>query len=196
MIREKGIRLIQKGLFLFLLVSASCAHVGGSGDTYKDPNMDFGAIKAVAVMPLENLSRDTMAAERVRDVFTTMLISTGGIYVIPPGEVARGIARVGIAIPATPSSEEIKKFAAVVSANAVLTGVVREYGEVRSGNSAANVIAVSLQMIEPDTGKTIWAASTTQGGIGFSDRLLGGGGKAMNSITEKACNDLIEKLFK
>ncbi len=190
----KNTRVTAKILLLVLLVTAGCATSGG--DTYKDANMDFGAIKAVAVLPFQNLSRDSTAAERVRDVFSTMLMSTGGIYVIPTGEVARGIARVGMTAPATPSSEEIKKFASLVSANAVITGVVREYGEVRSGNTAANVISMSLQMIEPDTGRVIWSASTTRGGIGFGDRLLGGGGQPMNDITAKACNDLIDKLFK
>ncbi len=195
MTRKKVLRLPAFILTVFILAAAGCAGVG-KGVNYKDSNMDFGAIKAVAVLPFQNLSRDSTAAERVRDVFSTMLMSTGGVYVIPAGEVARGIARVGMASPATPSSEEIKRFASLIGANAVITGVVREYGEVRSGNSSANVIAMSLEMIEPETGRVIWSASTTKGGISFTDRLLGGGGQPMNTITAKACNDLINKLFR
>lgn len=196
MSEKRGVRITKQIFLLVLLFVAGCATTGGSGDNFKDQNMDFGAIKAVAVMPLQNLSRDPSASERVRDVFGTMLIASGGVYVIPTGEVARGIARVGMTTPTIPSSEEIKKFAPIVGANAVITGVVREYGEVRSGSAAANVVSVSLQMIEPETGRIVWSASTTKGGIGFSDRLLGGGGNPMNDITTKACNDLIEKLFK
>ena len=49
-------------------------------DVYRDPNMDFGAIQTIAVMPFSNLSRDSLASERVRDVFMNMLLATGAVY--------------------------------------------------------------------------------------------------------------------
>jgi hypothetical protein len=158
--------------------------------------MDFGAIRTVAIMPFANLTRDQLAGERVRDVFMTMLLATGGVYVVPQGEVARAALTAGIINPAAPTKEEILKFAAFVKAEAVITGVVREYGEVRSGTASANVISLSLQMIEAQTGKIVWSASSTKGGIGMKERLLGGGGEPLNESTEKAVKDVINKLFK
>jgi hypothetical protein len=157
--------------------------------------MDFGSLQAVAVMPFTNLTRETVAGERFRDVFMTMLQATGGVYVIPPGEVGRGIARVAIERPASPTPEEVIKFAKVVSADAVFTGTVNEYGEVRSGTSTANVISVSLKLMEAQTGKVVWSASSTKGGVTTSDRLFGGGGEPMNATTQKAVDDLLDKLF-
>jgi hypothetical protein len=157
--------------------------------------MDFGAIQAVAVMPFNNLTRENVAAERVRDVFMTMLQATGGVYVIPPGEVVRGISRQNIERPAAPTLEEVVKFAKIVNADAVFTGTVTEYGEVRSGTSTANVVSLSLQMMEAQTGKVVWSASSTKGGVTTSDRLFGGGGEPMNATTQKAVDDLLEKLF-
>lgn len=179
---------------LFLLTG--CASGRSSGDLFKDPSMDFGSIQTVAVMPFVNLAREQVAAERVRDVFMTRLMATGGIYVLPPGEVARGIAVVGIQNPTAPNPEEIRKFAGIVKANAVITGVVNEYGDVRSGSSSANMISVSMKMTEVQLGKVVWSAASTKGGIGISDRLFGGGGQPMNDITVKAVDELIEKLFK
>jgi hypothetical protein len=158
--------------------------------------MDFGSIQAVAVLPFANLSKDQLAGERVRDVFIPKLMETGSMYVLPPGEVARGISRTGIANPAAPSAEEVIRLASNLKVNAVITGVLREYGSVRSGTAEANVISMSLQMIEGQTGKVVWSVSSTKGGIQFMDRLLGGGGDPMNDVTEKAVNDLIDKLFK
>ena len=183
-------------LMLALGALAGCASARSSGDLYKDRAMDFGSIQTVAVMPFQNLSREGVAAERVRDVFMTRLMATGGIYILPPGEVARGIGVVGIQNPTAPSPEEMKKFAAIVKASAVITGVVDEYGEIRSGASSANVISVSMKMVEVQLGKVVWSAQSTKGGIGFTDRLFGGGGKPMNDITVKAVDELIEKLFK
>jgi len=180
-------------LFLFFSFSIACASYR---DTYIDPNMDFGAIKIVAVMPFTSLTRDPVVAERVRDVFITKLLSTGAVYVLPVGEVARGVARAEVQNPSAPSQEEVVKLGGVIKAQAIITGAVREYGEVRSGTSSANVISLSLQMMETQTGKIVWTASSTKGGISIWARLLGGGGKPMNVVTEKAVNDILNQLFK
>jgi hypothetical protein len=158
--------------------------------------MDFGSIQSVAVLPFANLTREAQAAERVRDVFMTMLLATGSIYVIPPGEVARGISAAGISNPTSPSGDDIKKIANALKADAIITGVVREYGEIRQMSTTANIISISLQMREAQGGKVVWSASSTQGGIGMKERLLGGGGQPLNIITEKAINDILNKLFK
>jgi hypothetical protein len=180
-------------IYSSLILLAACAT---TSDTYIDPNMDFGAIKTVAVMPFASLTRDPVIAERVRDVFINKLLSTGAVYVLPTGEVARGVARSEIQNPTAPSGEEVIKLGGIVKVQAVITGTVREYGEVRSGTTSANIISLSLQMIESQTGKIVWTASSTQGGISILDRLFGGGGQPMNKVTEKAINDLINKLFK
>jgi len=180
-------------LLLILVSVVGCAAT--QKNIYVDPNMDFGAIQAVAVMPFVNLARDQVVPERVRDVFINKLLATGALYVLPPGEVARGVSRIEIATPATPSPEEVVKLGGVIKVQAVFTGVVREYGEVRAGTTSANIISVSLQMIETQTGRVVWTASSTKGGISLWDRLFGGGGEPMNVVTEKAVDDLVKKLF-
>ena len=182
-------------LSVMLLLSVSCTPTVTSS-VYRDPNMDFGAIQTLAVMPFQNLSRENVAADRVRDVFINGLLSTGAVYVLPVGEVARGVARTEIQTPATPSPEEVVKLAATLKAQAVITGVVREYGEVRSGSSAASVVSISVQMLEGQTGRTVWTATSTRGGIDIWDRLFGGGGRPMNDVTRDAVNDVIRRLFK
>lgn len=164
-------------------------------DIYRDANMDFGSVKTVAVLPFVNLSKDMQASDRVRDVFTTVLLATGAVYVVPTGEVARGITSAGLANPGNPSTDEVVKFCKAVKADAVIAGTIREYGEMRSGAASANVVSLSLQMMENQTGKIVWTASTSQGGIRFIDRLLGGGGNSMNVTTEKAVRDLVNKLL-
>lgn len=186
---------IKKIVPLLMLVGlAACAH--SKSGVFRDQNMDFGAIQNIAIMPLANLTREQTAADRVREVFINKLLSTGAAYVLPVGEVKRGITRAGITDPTAPSPEEIVKFAGIVKAEAVITGAVKEYGEVRSGTSSSTVIALDVQMLETQTGRVVWAASSTKGGITFGDRLLGGGGEPMDIVTEKAVDDIIEKLFK
>jgi hypothetical protein len=181
---------------LALLLTATACRSAGSHATYQDSSMDFRAIHTVAVLPFGNLSREATGAERVREVFSSMLLATGAVYVVPPGEVMRGISRVGMTDPRQPSVEEITKLGGMLKADAVIRGVVSEYGEVRSASAAANVVSVSVEMYETATGKIVWSASSTQGGIGMSDRLLGSGGAPMNQVSERAVNDLLDKLFR
>ena len=179
-----------------LIVSMGCASTRGSiHGVYRDANMDFGQIQNVAVMPFANLSRESNAAERVRGVFMTMLLASQSIYVVPPGEVSRGISRAGIQTPTAPAADDVIKFASIVKSDAVITGTVQEYGDVRSGTALATVISLQLEMIETHTGKVVWAASSTRGGVTMTDRLFGGGGEPMNVVTEKAVEDLLDKLF-
>jgi hypothetical protein len=188
----------NKSLALWILALAvltSCGPVP-TRPVYRDPSMDFGAIQTVGVLPFQNLSRDNLAAERVRDVFINGLLSTGAVYVVPVGEVARGVARAEIQSPTAPSPEEVIKLSGILKAQAIITGAVREYGEVRSGPTSANMISVSAQMLEAQTGKVVWTASSTRGGIDVWDRLLGGGGRPMNDVTRDAVNELIVRLFK
>jgi len=186
--------LLKTFVLLTLALLMACAT--SNGGTYIDQNMDFGAIKTVGVMSFANLTRDTIVSERVRDVFINSLLSTGAVYVLPTGEIARGVARAEIQNPTAPSGEDVIKLGGIIKVQAIITGVVREYGEVRSGTTSANMISLSLQMIETQTGKIVWTASSTKGGISIWDRLFGGGGRPMNVITEKAVDDLINKLFK
>jgi polysaccharide biosynthesis protein PelC len=164
-------------------------------DVYRDPKMDFGSIQTVAVVPFANLARDQVVSERVRDVFINRLLSTGAVYVLPVGEVARGIAKLELPSLTSPTPEEVVKLGAFLKADAVITGVVREYGEVRSGSTAANIISMSIQVIEAGTGKVVWSASSTKGGITFWDRLIGGGGQPLNKVTEQAVDALFDKLL-
>ncbi|WP_242343196.1 GNA1162 family protein [Anaeromyxobacter terrae] len=186
----------RKNARILLVILLMACSGPGARRQYRNAEMDFGSVHTVLVMPFANLSRDSMAGERVRDVFVNMLLSSGSIYVLPQGEVIRGANRVGIVNPAVPNVEEAVKLGGLLKADAVITGVVREYGELRSGTASSNVVSLSLQLIETQTGKIVWSASTTKGGVGFGARLLGGGGAPLNDVTEEAVDDLLNKLFK
>ncbi len=191
----KSTNRIPQLLAIVVLIASltGCSSTGGK--TYKNLTMNFAAIQSVAVLPFQNLSQDDDAAQRVRDAFMGMLLATEAMYVLPPGEVQRGIERVQVRNAATPTVEELKKLGDVLGVEAIITGTIREYGTIRSGQSEASLISMSLQMLEVETGSIIWSGSSTKGGITTSDRLFGGGGQPMNEVTTKALNDLLDQLF-
>jgi TolB-like protein len=180
---------------LALLATAVSVCPAQVTDVYRDPNMDFGSIQTVAVAPFVNLARDQVVADRVRDVFINRLLATGAVYALPVGEVTRGIAKLEMQTPSSPTPDNVVKLGALLKVDAVITGVVREYGEVRSGTTTANIISMSIQMIETGTGRVVWSASSTRGGISFWNRLFGGGGQPVNKVTEEAVDALFDKLL-
>ena len=186
-------RRVLRPVVAALAALAACA---APAPRYQDKEMDFGSMRSVAVLPFTNLSRETVAADRVRDVFVTMLLATGAVYVVPHGEVVRNLGALGVQVPSSPSIDEVVKLGKALKVDALVTGTVREYGEVRSGTAAGNVVSLSIQIVETATGKVVWAASSTQGGVSTADRLLGSGGTPMNQVTEAAVNDLLNKLFR
>lgn len=190
-------QLLKTSLVLLLLAGSllpACA-ARSRLEVYRDQNFDFNSVRVIAVVPFENLTKETQAANRVRDVFMNMLLSTGAVYVLPAGEVARGLTRAGIEKVAALSAEDAVRLGGIVKADAVITGVVREYGEIRAGASASNVISLSVQMMETQTGRIVWTATATRGGITTSDRLFGGGGRPMDDITRDAVVEVLNKLF-
>ena len=175
-----------------LVAALGCA----KAKPFVDRNMDFGSVKTVVVMPFWNLTQNQQAADRVRDVFTNALLATQGVYVLPNGEVARAISRLGFASASSPTADEVQKLAALLKVDAVITGVVREYGEVRSATASSNVVSISAQMQEAATAKVIWSGASTKGGVTWAGRLLGTtGGEPMNTVTEQAVDDLLRQLF-
>jgi hypothetical protein len=98
--------------------------------------------------------------------------------------------------PVSPTAEEIVTFGQMAEADAVIFGTVLEYGETRSGSAQANFISLSFRMVETQTGRVVWSASSTRGGVDASDRLFGGGGQPMNDVTAKAVADALDKLFR
>lgn len=191
---KNGRKLLYRTILAAVLIAAvGCG--SPSLEVYRDPNMDIGSVYTVAVMPFVNLSRDQLASERVRDVFMTMLLADGRMYVVPPGELARQVSMAGIATPSSPTNEEVIRLGKMLKAQGIITGVIKEYGEVRSGSASANVIALSVQLTEVDTGKVVSSVSSTKGGIGLLERFFGGGGEPMNVVTEKAIKDVISKLL-
>jgi hypothetical protein len=164
--------------------------------SFHDQNMDFGSIKNVAILPFWNLTQNQGAGDRVRDVLANSLLATQAVYVLPAGEVGRAVSRAGLASATAPTVEEVQKLGAMLKADAVITGVVKEYGEVRSATAASNVVSVSVQMYETGTGKVVWSGASTKGGVGWGARLLGtGGGQPMNQVTEQVVDDLLRQLF-
>ncbi|MFO0982313.1 MAG: CsgG/HfaB family protein, partial [Planctomycetota bacterium] len=131
---------------LTLLACASAPSI------YVHPNTDLSMVHRVAVLPMDNLTTDRFAAERVRQVLVIELLAQGAFDVVEVGEVNRVLRARNIDNPANLGPEQIKALGNELKVQALLIGSVIDYGEHRSGTFTAPEIAVAMRLVDVDSG--------------------------------------------
>lgn len=182
---------------LTAVLAAAAAAVLTSGcprraTTFVHPQADFGLIRRVAVLPLENLTQDPAAAEKVRQLLIIEVLSSGSVEVVDVGEVARGLQAAGVANPASPGTEDVRKLGEQLHVEALMAGSIQEFAQGKAAGAPATSVALVFRLIETDTGQVIWSSSVSHSGVGAMSRLFGVGGE---SATERA-HELIRKALK
>ena len=168
-------------LLVACLVAAGCR--SSRPTQYLHPNADLGAIKKVAVLPFENVSGASNAADKVHKLFLVELLSLGVFEVVEPGQVSRAVRQENAASPDQLTPDDLKRIAKAVSADGLFLGQVVDYQESRGAALAAPEITLQFRLVEGASGATIWSTSQTRAGVSMSTRLFGASG---DSITEAA----------
>ena len=182
-----------KVLAPFLLLAASaCASERGS--VYTHPNADFSNYERVAVLPLENLSADRFASERVREILAVELSAQGLFDVVEIGEVNRQLRVQDLGNVTELGAAQIAQLGAGLSAQGLILGSVIEFRERRSGSILAPDISLSLRMIDVETGLTVWTASHSRSGADVAARMFGMGEESQSEAVRELIRQLIDTL--
>jgi curli biogenesis system outer membrane secretion channel CsgG len=186
-------RLTGFGLLVAVLWLAGCAETAPT--TYVHPNYDFSRVKKVAVLPLENLTVDQTAGEKVRKIVITELLATGIVDVVEPGQVNRVLANQNIQNVTAMLPEEFKRLAAALGVQMLIVGSVESFDRVQVGGVQAPEVTLTLRGIDADSGTIVWAASHTQGGATVAARLFGLTGDSLSEVARKAAHEAVATLF-
>jgi len=158
--------------------------------------MDFGSVKRVAVLPLDNLTNERYAGEIVRQVVISELLASGLVDVTIPGEVIAAIDKMGSKSTASLTGEQIKTLGSSLKVQAVILGSVEKFGEVRVGNISAPEISITLMMADTSSGSIIWSAARTSGGASFMARHFGARSDTMSESVMKVVRETLRTLSK
>ena len=161
---------------------------------FTNPDVDFGFVERVAVLPFENLSTDQQAGFRATRLMITELLASGAVDVVEPGEVEGALAKIR-GRPSQPSIEEIVGLGTALDVQAVILGTVAQSEILRSGAVAIPAVTLDAQMVETETGQIIWAATHTEKGTSASARFLGSGGQPISATTRKCVQVLLDSLL-
>ena len=190
-------QILSWRLWILAALALGLAGCGGMAPTtYVHPNYDFSRVKRVAVLPLDNLSTDQMAGEKMRVVIMTELLSTGIVDVVELGQVNRALTQLNIQNIRGMSPDEFKRVAAAVAAQMVVIGSVESFDRVQVGGVQAPEVTLTLRGLEAESGLIVWATSVTEGGATFSARLFGLTGDSLSEVARRAAHDAVVTLFR
>ncbi|MBI5362428.1 MAG: hypothetical protein HZA53_04555 [Planctomycetes bacterium] len=187
-------RIWSTALLLLTLGAAGCASNRIEPAVYMHPNADLSVYERVAVLPLENLSTERFAADRVRELLVVELSAKGLFEVVESGEVNRVMRMKNLAGAAEVGPELIQQLGAELKVQALLTGSVIEFREQRAGTLNAPDIALSLKLLDVETGLVIWSVTDARTGLGVWTRLFGVGEEDQTTAARKLIRDLLSTL--
>ncbi|RMF93774.1 MAG: hypothetical protein D6736_01175 [Nitrospinota bacterium] len=179
--------------FLLLLSLVACARMP---DYYIHPTYDFSQIQRVAVLPLENLTSDPLAGEKVRKVVVSEFLAAGVVDVVEPGQVNYVLAQQGIDSVSSLSAEDFKQLGASLGVPALIVGSVETYERINVGGVFFPEVTITLRAIDTRSGTIIWSASRTGGGVGLAGRLFGLGSATMSETVQKTVREAVATLFR
>ncbi len=162
---------------------------------YIHEKYDFSVIQKVAVLPLENLSTEQLAPERVRKVVVSELLNAGVVDVVETGQVNRALAQQQIQAVNSMSAKQIEELGKSLDAQVLIMGSVDNYERVNVGGGSFAEVAVTLRAVDASSGAIVWSISKSAGGAGVTGRLFGFGGDTMYEATQKAVHASVVTLF-
>lgn len=178
-----------------LLMTLLCfAHPTIAAD-YVHPKYDFSLIQKIAVLPLENLTQDPQAGERVRKIVVSEILAAGVLDVVEPAQVNQALGQQQIQSISSISVKQIAELGKSLGVQAFVVGSVDTYERINVGGGTFAEVAITLRALDAATGTVIWSASKSAGGAGFFGRLFGFGGDTMYEATQKAVYAAVSTLF-
>jgi hypothetical protein len=180
--------------FLFVLALTSACTT--TATDYVHSKYDFSVIKKIAVLPLENLSQDQQAGERVRKVVVSEILAAGVLDVIEPAQVNQALGQQQIQSISGVSAKQINELGKGLGVQAFVVGSVDNYERLNVGGGSFAEVAITLRAVDAATGTVIWSTSKSAGGAGVMGRLFGFGGDSMYEATQKAVHTAVGTLFR
>jgi TolB-like protein len=187
---------ILLGLLMSILSISFVSCKSGLPPTeFANASFDFSFVQRVAVVPFDNLSSDSQAGDRATRLLITELLASGAVDVVEPGEVQAALRKLGGGRITAPSAEQVIALGNALNIQGVVIGTVAQSEVMRFGSAMRPVVTLDAQMIETDTGATVWAATHTEKGSTLSARVLGTGGEPLGETTRRCVQTLLGTLL-
>ncbi|MEW6426590.1 MAG: GNA1162 family protein [Thermodesulfobacteriota bacterium] len=156
---------------LFLLCQGGCA--GKAKSSFNREDADLSLVRSIAVLPFENNSGDKYATERIRDLCISTILSSRLFDVVDKGIVDGVLKEEAVTEPGAMNRQVIKRLGQQLGVQALLVGTVDTAGEVRRGSVSFPEVAMTLRLLDINSGTILWNASGTRNGDSVMRQLFG-----------------------
>ncbi len=167
---------MMKRIFLIgLLLTFGIAGCAGRGslESFSRENIDIGFVRAIAVLPLENNSKDEYAPERVRNITMTQVLGRGLFDVVDKGVVDSLLHEEAIDPGKPLDRQALRRLGQRLNIQAVMLGTIDLAEEGRKGAVVYPQLSVTMRLLEVESGLVIWQASGHESGDSAWRRLFG-----------------------
>lgn len=187
----------KKVLCTLLLVGVSFVLTGcglpfmGKSKAYVRENVDFGFVQKIAVLPVENNSKDEFAPELVRDITITRILAMKLFDVMDKGLVDSFMREEAIDPGKPIDAATIKRIGQKLNVQSLLLTTLDISAESRKGTMSYPEMSVTLRMLEVETGLVIWQSGGHQSGDSIWRRLFGLSGRDKYQVTVSLVEDIL-----
>ncbi len=188
--------LLSATCLVLIVLCSLLIFIGGCGSQkyYLRQGVDIKNIKTIAVFPLENLTSDDYAGEKIRNIIITELLSKQ-INVVEPGEVTNLLKEMKIKSLKLLKVEDMQNIGKTLGADAIIVGAVEAFGISRGVSVNYPEVTVNLRLIETTSGQVIWSIRHTSGGPDFWMRHFGSEGPSLSETARKVVKEAIATIF-
>lgn len=189
----KRVVLLAGILNLFLILLSNCAP---SMKPFSNKNLSEGGNVKMAILPFDNLSKTQGAGKIMENYVLVEFLKYSQVNIIEPGEVASVLSHERIRLATSIPKETIHKIGKNLGANLFMIGIVNEYemqlATGAGGSGQIPVIAVSLRIIDANTGDIVWAVSTPRRG-NDSETVFGIGRiQSIDRLAQKTAEEIAQ----
>lgn len=156
--------------------------------------VDISYIKRVAVLKLENNSQQNYAAERLRNIVMTEILTLGLFDVVDKALVDMVLTEEVVSEQGGYNKATLRRIAKKLGVQGLVVGSVDSYDIMREGSYTYPVVALTLRLVDGSTGEIIWQASGTESGYSTIGRLFGLKPKDLTQISFELVESLLRSL--
>lgn len=168
-----GIRAaVVVGAVIIPILAALGCGAKKTESTYVRQETDLGYVTRVAVLPFQNSTTDTFAAQRIRDIATTQILALGLFDVVEKGVVDSVLQEMAIDRNQPIDSLLLKRLGNRLEVNAFVHGSVDDIVQVSQGAFSYPQVSLTLRLIDSETSMVLWQSSAHRTGYSIIDRLF------------------------
>ncbi len=188
-----------KGVLTFFAVAGMVLSVYGCGaktttKTFLREEVDLSYITRIAVLPLENHTKNDFAAERIRDIITTQILAMKLFDVVDKGIVDSALRELAIEPGMSIDTPVLKRLGQRLNVQAFLLGAVEQMGESRKGASVYPEVSLTLRLVDSKASLVLWRASGHRSGYSVWDRLFGLAPKDTFEVSLALVHDMLSTI--